>query len=80
MDWLVAWLLEKTYQYSLKLQKNGASTFDIRNNTQVFYAQSLAIAYGQVDMTFKLITNVSNNNFFDFILESYFRYIFAIHR
>lgn len=48
LDWLVAWSLEKTYQYSLELQQSGMSTFNVRNNIQVFHAQTLSIVYGQV--------------------------------
>lgn len=48
LDWLVAWLLEKTYQYSLELKNKGASAFNIRNNSQIFHAQTLSIVYGQV--------------------------------
>lgn len=48
LDWLVAWSLEKTYQYSLELKNKGASTFNVRNDTQVFHAQTLSIVYGQV--------------------------------
>ncbi|XP_055298156.1 peroxisomal acyl-coenzyme A oxidase 3 isoform X2 [Sitodiplosis mosellana] len=47
LDWLVAWLLEKTYQHSLELQKSGKSAFNVRNNIQVFHAQTLSIVYGQ---------------------------------
>lgn len=48
LDWLVAWLLEKTYQQSLELQKSGMSAFNVRNNIQIFHAQTLSIVYGQV--------------------------------
>lgn len=48
LDWLVAWLLEKTYQYSAELQRNGMSAFNVRNNIQIFHAQTLSIVYAQV--------------------------------
>ena len=40
-------LLEKTYERVRSLQSSGQSTFDVRNNSQVFNAINLAIAYGQ---------------------------------
>lgn len=47
LDWLVAWLLEKTHNYTIELQQKGLNQFNVRNNTQVFHAQTLSIAYGQ---------------------------------
>lgn len=54
LSWLVAWLLEKTHQHSLNLQRKGLSAFETRNNMQVFYAQSLSIVYGQVSTNINL--------------------------
>lgn len=50
LDWLVAWSLEKSYQYTIELKNNGASAFSVRNDSQVFHAQTLSIVYGQVRM------------------------------
>lgn len=48
LDWVVAWLLEQTYQHSTELQHKGMSAFNVRNNNQVFNAQTLSIVYAQV--------------------------------
>lgn len=85
LDWLVAWLLEKTHNYTIELQQKGLNQFNVRNNTQVFHAQTLSIAYGQVShsMTyFKEKTNLIVNNRFLFSFpyhsESYIPCILGI--
>lgn len=47
LNWICVHLLEKSYERVQQLQSAGQSTFDVRNNSQVFYAINLAIAYGQ---------------------------------
>lgn len=54
LDWLVASLLENTYVRSNELKKSGATSFAVRNDIQVFYAQNLSIVYGQVSQTIVL--------------------------
>jgi acyl-CoA oxidase len=46
-DWICAYLLEKTFNRVKSLQQSGQSSFDVRNNSQTFHANALAIAYGQ---------------------------------
>ncbi|XP_070504426.1 peroxisomal acyl-coenzyme A oxidase 3-like [Chironomus tepperi] len=46
-NWICAYLLEKTFKRVQSLQQSGQSNFDVRNNTQTFHANNLAIAYGQ---------------------------------
>lgn len=46
-NWICAYLLEKTFNRVKSLQQSGQSSFDVRNNSQTFHANSLAIAYGQ---------------------------------
>ena len=46
-NWICIYLLEKSYERVQELKSTGQSTFDVRNNSQVFYAINLAIAYGQ---------------------------------
>lgn len=41
-------MLEKTAKRIEKLQSKGMSTFDVRNDSQAFYAINLAIVFGQV--------------------------------
>lgn len=94
LDWLVAWLLEKTYQHSIKLQKCGMSAFSVRNNIQVFHAQTLSIAYGQVSQAMTLlkttsigyfiskITLINEHYFFSFAVfffKVYLRYFFVLY-
>ncbi|CRL08031.1 CLUMA_CG020967, isoform A [Clunio marinus] len=45
-NWICVHLLERTYDKVKQLQASGQSQFDIRNNSQVFYAINLAKAYG----------------------------------
>lgn len=47
LDWICVHLLEKSFERVKQLQSEGQSTFDVRNNSQVFHAINLAIAYGQ---------------------------------
>lgn len=47
-DWICVYLLEKTAKRIEELQSTGMSTFDVRNDSQAFYAINLAIVYGQV--------------------------------
>lgn len=42
----------------MQLKKNGMTTFEVRNNSQLFYAQTLSIVYGQVSSA-----NRSKNTF-----------------
>lgn len=46
-DWICAYQLEKSFERVQQLKSAGQSPFDIRNNSQVFYAINLSIAYGQ---------------------------------
>ena len=41
-------MLEKTAKRIEKLQSKGMSMFDVRNDSQAFFAINLAIVYGQV--------------------------------
>ncbi|XP_017882631.1 peroxisomal acyl-coenzyme A oxidase 3 [Ceratina calcarata] len=45
--WLVCYYLKRTYEQVQNLQRNGCDDFEIRNNTQVFFAQTLSLLYGQ---------------------------------
>lgn len=47
LDWICVYLLEKSFERVQQLQKQGQSSFDVRNNSQVFHAINLAQAYGQ---------------------------------
>lgn len=47
LNWICVHLLEKSYARVQQLQSTGQSQFDVRNNSQVFNAINLAIAYGQ---------------------------------
>ena len=40
-------MLEKTFNRVKSLQQSGQSSFDVRNNSQTFHANNLAIVYGQ---------------------------------
>lgn len=47
LDWICVYLLEKCFERVQQLQSSGQTQFDVRNNSQVFYAIPLATAYGQ---------------------------------
>uniref|UniRef100_A0A182MXH8 Acyl-coenzyme A oxidase n=1 Tax=Anopheles dirus TaxID=7168 RepID=A0A182MXH8_9DIPT len=47
MDWLTAYMLEHTYRRTQDLLRAGGNKFDVRNNTQIFYAKDLAIVFGE---------------------------------
>jgi acyl-CoA oxidase len=46
LNWICSYLLEKTYTRVKSLQQQGHSQFDTRNNSQVFNAINLSLAYG----------------------------------
>lgn len=46
-EWLICWLLISSERKLNELQKNGTDTFVARNNTQVFYARTLSVAYAE---------------------------------
>lgn len=48
LDWLCAWLLEQTAAHCDELAAGGQSAFDVRNNSQTFYAAKLSLVYGEV--------------------------------
>lgn len=50
LEHLCAFLLDKTLQKYIELQEKGLSTFDTRNNIQVFNANVLAICYAQYNV------------------------------
>lgn len=52
--WLVCYYLKRTFERAQHLKNEGCNDFDIRNNTQVFHAQTLAALYGQVITYFQL--------------------------
>ncbi|KAG5668840.1 hypothetical protein PVAND_016762 [Polypedilum vanderplanki] len=54
LNFIVAFLLEKTFKLRNLLKSLGQSTFDARNNSQVFHANLLAVAYAhrQIYVTF----------------------------
>ncbi|KAL7012582.1 hypothetical protein ACKWTF_014940 [Chironomus riparius] len=47
LNWICAYMLEKTFNRVKSLQQSGQSSFDVRNNSQTFHANTLAVAYGQ---------------------------------
>uniref|UniRef100_A0A6E8W2A1 Acyl-coenzyme A oxidase n=1 Tax=Anopheles coluzzii TaxID=1518534 RepID=A0A6E8W2A1_ANOCL len=47
LSWLTAYTLEGTYRRAEGLLKRGDSKFDVRNDTQIFYAKDLAIVFGE---------------------------------
>uniref|UniRef100_A0A182MAH6 Acyl-coenzyme A oxidase n=1 Tax=Anopheles culicifacies TaxID=139723 RepID=A0A182MAH6_9DIPT len=47
LNWLTAYTLEQTYQRAQHLLGQGFHKFDVRNNTQIFYAKDLAIVFGE---------------------------------
>ncbi|XP_053664148.1 peroxisomal acyl-coenzyme A oxidase 3 [Anopheles marshallii] len=47
LDWLVAYLLEESYQKMSTLKQQGKSSFEARNDVQSFFARTLSIAYGE---------------------------------
>uniref|UniRef100_A0A182YEA8 Acyl-coenzyme A oxidase n=1 Tax=Anopheles stephensi TaxID=30069 RepID=A0A182YEA8_ANOST len=48
LNWLTAYMLEQTYQRAqAMLLQQGMHKFDVRNNTQIFYAKDLALVFGE---------------------------------
>lgn len=57
-DWICVYLLEKSFQRVKELKSEGQSSFDVRNNSQVFYAINLAVAYGQRSIFFTFYNEI----------------------
>lgn len=45
-NWICVYLLEKSYERVQQLKSSGQSQFDVRSNSQVFFAINLSLAYG----------------------------------
>lgn len=54
MDWLMAYLLEETYRKSEELRAKGQTSFEVRNNQQVFYAATLSKVYGERTILYRV--------------------------
>ncbi|CAK9820508.1 Peroxisomal acyl-coenzyme A oxidase 3 [Anthophora plagiata] len=46
-QWLICYYLKRTYEQAQNLKHKGYDSFEIRNNIQVFLAQTLSLIYGQ---------------------------------
>lgn len=46
LDWICVYLLERSCKRVQQLQSMNQTAFETRNNSQVFYAINLAVAYG----------------------------------
>ncbi|KFB44796.1 AGAP011215-PA-like protein [Anopheles sinensis] len=47
LNWVTVYLLEQTYQRTADLLDCGQTKFEARNNTQIFFAKDLALAFGE---------------------------------
>ncbi|XP_015179263.1 PREDICTED: peroxisomal acyl-coenzyme A oxidase 3 [Polistes dominula] len=45
--WLVCYYLKKTYKHVQSLKENGCTDFMVRNNSQLFFAKTLSLVYGE---------------------------------
>ncbi|XP_043467952.1 peroxisomal acyl-coenzyme A oxidase 3-like [Leptopilina heterotoma] len=45
--WLVCYHLKKTYEQMQFLRKQGMNSFEIRNNSQMFFARTLSLVYAE---------------------------------
>lgn len=52
LNWLCAWLLEHTGQRLDSLKLAGKSTFEARNEIQIFHAKTLSIVFAEVILQF----------------------------
>ncbi|CAD7085769.1 unnamed protein product [Hermetia illucens] len=59
LNWLCSWLLKSTVKKCEELKSKSLSTFDVRNNSQTFYARNLSIAYGQRNIFFVFFNRVN---------------------
>jgi acyl-CoA oxidase len=64
LDWAVAWLLQQTANRVETLRQQKLSPFEVRNNSQAFYANNLAIVYAQrkiFEVFFKFVARQPNS-------------------
>lgn len=65
LNWLCAFILQKTLTKSNLLQDKKTSAFDTRNNIQVFNANTLAICYAQRNVYrvfYEFVINLPSSN------------------
>lgn len=61
-DWLVCYLLQTSYNRIQTNQTNGKDIFTAKNESQVFYARTLSVAYTERFMLFKFVEFVDSQN------------------
>lgn len=64
LNWLCVYILQETAGRIEVLKKEGISQFDIRNNSQTFFARTLAIVYGErmiFDIFHKKVSSMSSS-------------------
>lgn len=60
MNWLVSFQLDVTFRRVEELSKSGRSTFEVRNDSQVFTAINLSLVYAQRTIYFVFYQFVNN--------------------
>ncbi|XP_054003972.1 peroxisomal acyl-coenzyme A oxidase 3 [Hylaeus anthracinus] len=59
--WLTCYYLKKTYEQVRQLKNEGLNDFVVRNDTQVFLAQTLSVLYGQLAIMEYFIQCIQNS-------------------
>ena len=54
-DWLLCYMVDKSYRKLEQNLKQGKDLFTARNENQVFYSKTLAIIFIEVEFNIKLI-------------------------
>ncbi|XP_043259762.1 peroxisomal acyl-coenzyme A oxidase 3-like [Colletes gigas] len=59
--WLICYYLKRTHEHVQNLRSKGFNDFEIRNNTQVFFAQTSSLLYGQHSIMEYFIESTRNS-------------------
>ncbi|KAJ8680098.1 hypothetical protein QAD02_015885 [Eretmocerus hayati] len=65
MKWIVCYYTKKTFKVVSDLKQSGKSDFEIRNESQLFYARTLTLVYGEHALVQQFIKNNNDPVFTD---------------
>ncbi|XP_014600392.1 PREDICTED: peroxisomal acyl-coenzyme A oxidase 3-like [Polistes canadensis] len=60
--WLVSYYLKKTNEHVQSLKENGCTDFMVRNNSQLFYARTLSLVYGEYVLLKTFVECIKESN------------------
>ncbi|XP_033230588.1 peroxisomal acyl-coenzyme A oxidase 3-like isoform X2 [Belonocnema kinseyi] len=65
LKWLICYYLKKTYIHVKKMKINGSNSFEVRNNSQTYFARPLSLVYAEHAVVETFITRIEDRVFGD---------------